>query len=277
MTYQELADEPFSSWRVSATVIAAALRKRGYRRCKAISKPIITQRNREIRLKWAYDHLHWTQADWYRILWSDETYIKIDDHRDIYITRRPDEELDPTCLRARIRANGLMVWGSFHGITRGPCIIWEKSWGSINQKKYRDIILPLVINYLQSPCDPPAPSVLPPGAPLPAALSTATPIRLQSNNNIDDDADIDADGITDSEADLTEADLTENLERTLEFAAPAAAPTTAPTTAPTAADTAAYTAAANTAGLIFMQDNAPPHSARETMRFLHRHDIVPIH
>ena len=38
-----------------------------------------------------------------------------------------------------------MFWGSFFGRQKGPCLFWEKSWGSITAQKYCERIVPLVI------------------------------------------------------------------------------------------------------------------------------------
>lgn len=37
-----------------------------------------------------------------------------------------------------------MFWGSFFGNEKGPCLFWEKEWGSITSASYTDRIVPLV-------------------------------------------------------------------------------------------------------------------------------------
>ncbi|KAI0993491.1 hypothetical protein K3495_g14693 [Podosphaera aphanis] len=37
-----------------------------------------------------------------------------------------------------------MFWGSFAGIEEGPCLFWEKKWGSITSESYSQRIVPLI-------------------------------------------------------------------------------------------------------------------------------------
>lgn len=36
-------------------------------------KPFISDDNRDARVKWAQDHLHWTTEDWCKVMWTDES------------------------------------------------------------------------------------------------------------------------------------------------------------------------------------------------------------
>ena len=94
MSYQELGD----LFLVSADCIKRALKKRGYQRRVALRKPPVTEKNRVLRLEWAREHLHWTEEQWYSILWTDETWVNPGHHRKIWVTRKVGEELDPTCI-----------------------------------------------------------------------------------------------------------------------------------------------------------------------------------
>ncbi|CAD6197272.1 unnamed protein product [Caenorhabditis auriculariae] len=40
-----------------------------------VKKPLISEKNRAGRVKWAKEHLNWTRQDWNKILWSDETVL----------------------------------------------------------------------------------------------------------------------------------------------------------------------------------------------------------
>jgi hypothetical protein len=41
-----------------------------------------------------------------------------------------------------------MFWGSFHGSTKGPCLFWEKEWGTINAERYSERVIPIIDGYL---------------------------------------------------------------------------------------------------------------------------------
>lgn len=133
MSYQALADhfkfnqDPTTQLYTGPDAIKRCLKRRGYSRRIALRKPPITEPNRVARLTWAHEHLHWSKEQWCEILWSDETWVTAGHHRKIWITRKPSEELDPTCIIEKVqRKSGWMFWGCFHGNTRGPSLFWEK-------------------------------------------------------------------------------------------------------------------------------------------------------
>jgi ketohexokinase/beta-glucosidase len=150
MTYKRLAKEAFPEWDVSEWAIRGALRSRGYNRRVARAKPPLTDVNKQARLRWAQAHVDWTPQQWESILWSDETWITGGRHRRQLVTRRPGEELDPTCIVYRIpRRRGWIFWGCFSGITKGPCLFWEKEWKTINKESYSERIVPLVHGWVR--------------------------------------------------------------------------------------------------------------------------------
>lgn len=150
MSYLQLAEALWPEGEVGADSVKYALHKRGYRRRVALRKPPLQQRHRTARLEWAQEHLHWTEEQWRKILWSDETWVKAGTHRKILITRRPGEELDETCLVERIqRQAGWMFWACFHSNIKGPSIFWEKDWGTINQESYCAHTVPVVHGWIR--------------------------------------------------------------------------------------------------------------------------------
>jgi transposase len=42
-----------------------------------------------------------------------------------------------------------MFWGCFNGITKGPCVFWEKNWGHITMKSYIEHIIPVLDDWLK--------------------------------------------------------------------------------------------------------------------------------
>jgi len=98
-----LAIGPFSHWNVSEHAIRYALRQNGFRRCVALAKPPISEANAKIRLTWTRQHVHWSEEQWSKILWTDETWVTGGRHQKQWITRRPGEELDPNCVVEKVR------------------------------------------------------------------------------------------------------------------------------------------------------------------------------
>jgi len=156
LTYKQLYAEVFPNRPdLGPTAVRNYLSRRGYRRRVALRKPILSQANRQARLAWAWDHLYWTIEDWNRILWSDETWVRSFRHRKTYVTRKPGEELDDTCIveKAR-RPGGWMFWGCFHSNIKGPYVFWEKEWGTINKETYMERIMPIVDGWNRIHSDP---------------------------------------------------------------------------------------------------------------------------
>ena len=42
-----------------------------------------------------------------------------------------------------------MFWGCFSANKKGPCLFWEKDWGSINQQSYCEHIVPIVEGWMK--------------------------------------------------------------------------------------------------------------------------------
>ncbi|CAK37236.1 uncharacterized protein An01g10550 [Aspergillus niger] len=117
---------------------------------KPLRKPPLTSANKQARLAWAFEHLYWTRDQWNRILWTDETWVTSGFHKQIYVTRKAGEELDKTCLRTNPpRKRGWMFWASFYNNFKGPCLFWEKEWGTINAEGYIDRIVPIIDGYVR--------------------------------------------------------------------------------------------------------------------------------
>ena len=135
---------------VGATALARALKKRGYTRCKALQKPPLYDEHKRVRLAWALEHVNWTTEQWNRVLWTNETWVTSGIHTRIWVTRKAGEELDSTCLReSPPRKRGWMFWASFHANIKGPCLFWEKEWGSINPESYCERIVPIIDGYIR--------------------------------------------------------------------------------------------------------------------------------
>ena len=151
LSYFQLSNGPFCHWEVSQDIIRKALKRRGYSRCLARQKPPLSDVNQRKRLAFALEHEHWTIQDWSAILWTDETWVTGGRHRRQWVTRKAGEELHPDCLLQKIpRRRGWMFWGSFAGGEKGPCVFWEKQWGSIGQVSYSERIIPVIQSWIEA-------------------------------------------------------------------------------------------------------------------------------
>lgn len=111
--------------------ICHALSRADFKRYIARRKSLITEANQQKRLAVAEAHVGWFLDQWKTISWSDETWLTAGRHTPIWITRRPGEELDPTCIIGREQKKyGWMFWGCFSGlIGPGPRYLPGKGLG----------------------------------------------------------------------------------------------------------------------------------------------------
>ncbi|CAD6200304.1 unnamed protein product, partial [Caenorhabditis auriculariae] len=57
----------------SVSTVKRRLNAAGIMGRRPLKKPLISEKNRAARVKWAKGHLNWTRQDWNKILWSDES------------------------------------------------------------------------------------------------------------------------------------------------------------------------------------------------------------
>ena len=76
---------------VSVKTVQRALKKLGYRRCVACSRPFITSAQAKKRVAFAIKHLYWTINNWARVIWSDEASFETGKRGRVFITRRAEE------------------------------------------------------------------------------------------------------------------------------------------------------------------------------------------
>lgn len=105
--------------------------------------------HRRIRLNWAREHVRWTQRQWRRVLFTDESRFSLD-HNDgrCRVWRRPGERFADPCIAEHDHYGGgsIMVWG---GITYGNRTrLYLVPGGAMTGVRYRDEVLePIVVPF----------------------------------------------------------------------------------------------------------------------------------
>ncbi|GBN58671.1 hypothetical protein AVEN_216938-1, partial [Araneus ventricosus] len=72
---------------------------------RATRVPMLTKRNRHLRLQWAWGHRDWAMDEWKRAAWSDESRFL--NHRvngRVRVRRLPGEQLLPSCTAGHTQA-----------------------------------------------------------------------------------------------------------------------------------------------------------------------------
>ena len=83
---------PRLGWDCGEKAIRAAFKKEGFVRRHARRKPPLSQQHKEDRLNWAWEHVFWTEEQWFRVIWSGETWVSPGRHTRAWVTRRIREE-----------------------------------------------------------------------------------------------------------------------------------------------------------------------------------------
>ncbi len=97
----------------------------GLQKQKTTPVPLLSDKNRKLRLQFAQAHQNWTIEDWKTVAWSDESrfLLRHSDGR-VRIWPKEHESMDPSCLVSTVQAGGggVIVWGIFSWHTLGPLV-----------------------------------------------------------------------------------------------------------------------------------------------------------
>jgi transposase len=132
---------------VSRTCVARVLQKKGFRAKKILKKPMISERNKKIRMEFAENHFR--RLDWTKVLWSDEKKFKLDcPDGNIYLWRIVDPS-DPRYVpeynlwRRQKGGGGVLVWASFSALGTGNLVFTEETMdGNSYRKMMQEFMLP---------------------------------------------------------------------------------------------------------------------------------------
>lgn len=124
-----------SGVKVSARTVRDRLFRNGLKARIPRRKPYLTVEQRKRRVEWAKRHLGWSDAQWSRVLFSDETKISIFGSDGIrYIRRKPGEQNLPACITPTMKHPvSVMLWGCMNRVGVGRIKVLE---GSVNARKY---------------------------------------------------------------------------------------------------------------------------------------------
>jgi hypothetical protein len=104
-------------WDVSEDCVRDALRRRGFHRRHARIKPMLSEKHRQERLKWAQERLNRDINRWRAVLWTDETSMQVLGQHRGWVTRRKGEEHNLDCIEPRFKKlSQCMFWAAISGL-----------------------------------------------------------------------------------------------------------------------------------------------------------------
>ena len=103
-------------------------------------------------MKWAWEYLDWTDAQWGSVGWSDEmsAYAR---PGEIWVTYRAEKRFLPNYCVAKFKeVSSCMVWSVISLDIKGPLVVFKKSWcknekGTVDSEVYIQRILLLVMAF----------------------------------------------------------------------------------------------------------------------------------
>ena len=148
-----IREDPFTSYKeinvelakldvfVSIETLRSYVDRLDFKSYRAAHKPRLTARHRKSRLRWAKEHLNWTEDQWRSVVWSDESRFCVEgSKRGKRVLRKEGERYDERNIIPTVKwgGGGAMVWGCFWGGGFGPLEIIDTS--SVDQETYINIL-----------------------------------------------------------------------------------------------------------------------------------------
>ena len=167
------------------SVSLSTFRRRSYEHgfnCRRpLKKPKLSPAMIKKRLAWAKLHAHYTQDDWNRVVFSDESIFEILADKARFVRRRTGEQHKSECTVATVKhPASVMIWSCISSKGTGRLHIVE---GTMKQEQYRNILQTRLIPQLLGwfPDGEPF-TFMQDGAPCHTAKSVKA--FLQENNNL---------------------------------------------------------------------------------------------
>lgn len=126
---------------ISVTTVKRILQKNGLHGRVAARKPLLRPANRKKRLLWAKEHVNWTEEEWSKVLFSDESKFQIfGGNRRVYVRRQVGERMNKDLIVPTVKHGGgsVMVWGCFGNEQVGNL---KRINGIMDAKMYHGILV----------------------------------------------------------------------------------------------------------------------------------------
>ena len=141
LTTKEIANYlEASEMNVSTSTFKWILHKNELQGCRARKKPLLQQRHRKARLKFARDHQSKDLTFWKHVLWSDKTKLELFGHdHQRYVCRKEGEAFhsNKTIPTVKHKGDSIMWWGCFAAAGTGKL---NKVDGIMRKEQYIEIL-----------------------------------------------------------------------------------------------------------------------------------------
>ncbi len=106
---------------------------------KRATKPLLNQKQRQKHLTWAKEKKNWTVAQWFKVLFSDESKFFISfGNQGPRVWRKSGEAQNPCCLKSSVKfPQSVMIWAAMSSAGVGPLCFFKST---VNAAIYQEIL-----------------------------------------------------------------------------------------------------------------------------------------
>ena len=123
---------------ISARTVRRRLDEAGLHGRVARPVPMWTAEHIRKRLSFAEGYANWTEADWERVIFSDETHMELSPHGQMWVQRPVGAELEPDFVVSRkLHSGRVTLWGCFSAKEIGQAEVFV---GEFDAVKYTDVL-----------------------------------------------------------------------------------------------------------------------------------------
>lgn len=126
---------------VSTSTLSRRLSKEiGLKSYRPAKKPRITPAMAKKRYDFAKRHQHWTESDWKKVMWSDETIVQQFGTRPIQVRRPPGQRFNSRYVVPTVKhCPSQMVWGAISSQGRA-CMSFLPKNTTMNGQRYLEVL-----------------------------------------------------------------------------------------------------------------------------------------
>ncbi|CEG81723.1 hypothetical protein RMATCC62417_15888 [Rhizopus microsporus] len=139
VTYDRLLELHNVGVEVCRQTVISNLKRMEYGSYFSAQKPALAEEHMKKRLRWAQEHVNWTDEQWSCVIWSDESWFTIaNNDSGARVIRKVGERYDAkhTVQTKKYGGGGVMIWSCFHANGLGPLVLVD---GTVDQDKYINI------------------------------------------------------------------------------------------------------------------------------------------
>uniref|UniRef100_A0A8C6KFX3 Tc1-like transposase DDE domain-containing protein n=1 Tax=Nothobranchius furzeri TaxID=105023 RepID=A0A8C6KFX3_NOTFU len=129
----------------SRTTTRRLMKDMGFRCRIPCVKPLLNMKQRKKRLAWAKDKKDWTDAEWSKVMFSDESKFCISfGNQGPRVWWKSGEAQNPRCMRSSVKFPlSVMVWGAMSSAGVGPlCFLRSRVNAAVYQEVLEHFMLP---------------------------------------------------------------------------------------------------------------------------------------